>query len=67
MVVGRFAGATRVMSRPPISTCPRVGCTKPPSTDSSVVLPQPDGPSSVTYSPAAISSAMSFSAWKVLK
>jgi energy-coupling factor transporter ATP-binding protein EcfA2 len=43
------------MSRPPIRTRPSVGSANPPMMFRSVVLPQPEGPSSTTNSPAAIS------------
>ena len=51
------------MSRPPISTRPAVCVASPAMMRSSVVLPQPDGPSSATSSPSAtvsetLSSAM---------
>src|SRR5476651_2726322 len=37
---------------PPILISPSVGCSRPATQRSVVVLPQPDGPSSTTISPA---------------
>ena len=48
----RWAG-TPVTSLPPTSTWPRSTVSRPPSTRSAVVLPQPDGPSSDTSSPGS--------------
>src|SRR5436189_2233405 len=39
-------------TRPPILTRPAVGCSRPAMQRSVVVLPQPEGPSSTTISPA---------------
>src|ERR1041384_6329260 len=39
---------------PPIEIVPPVGCSSPAMQRSVVVLPQPDGPSSTTISPAAM-------------
>ncbi len=52
----RLCGGANVMSRSPTQTLPPDGCTKPPRMLSSVVLPEPNGPSSETNSPGAISS-----------
>src|SRR5881628_1053488 len=41
-------------SSPPIEIDPPVGCSRPAMQRSVVVLPQPDGPSSTTISPAAM-------------
>src|SRR6185312_11063033 len=38
--------------RPPIEISPPVGCSSPATQRSVVVLPQPEGPSSTTISPA---------------
>src|SRR2546427_5202505 len=38
---------------PPIAIVPAVGCSSPATARKVVVLPQPDGPSSTTISPAA--------------
>src|SRR3954470_11947762 len=45
----------RVTSAPMSSTVPASGCSKPAMTRSVVVLPEPDGPSSVKNSPTAMS------------
>src|SRR5215470_239315 len=47
---------------PEIETEPAVGCVRPPMMLSSVLLPQPEGPSRQTNSPLRISSEMSSSA-----
>src|SRR6188472_4263236 len=41
-------------SSPPIEMVPPVGCSSPAMQRRVVVLPQPDGPSSTTISPAAM-------------
>ncbi len=51
-----------VMLRPPTSTSPAIGRWNPATIFSSVVLPQPLGPSSDTSSPGRISSVMSLAA-----
>ncbi len=50
----RLYGGTDDTSSPSSSTAPLVGCSKPAIIFSSVVLPQPDGPSSEKNSPRAI-------------
>src|SRR5262249_41044765 len=45
-----FAGADT--SRPPMLIAPALACSRPATQRSVVVLPQPDGPSSTTISPA---------------
>ena len=52
----------RVTSAPPIRIAPDVGSSSPAIMRSVVVLPQPEGPSSVTSLPAAIVKEMSFTA-----
>ena len=54
MAVSRRLGCSAVTSLPPRRTRPVVGSSKPPIMRSMVVLPQPDGPSSVTSSPGSI-------------
>ncbi len=44
MLTSRSNGASRVTSRPPSSTRPAVGVSKPAIIRSTVVLPEPDGP-----------------------
>jgi hypothetical protein len=41
-------------SSPPIEIAPPVGCSNPAMQRNVVVLPQPEGPSSTTISPAAM-------------
>src|SRR3974390_681983 len=54
----RARGGTRMpragedTTLPPIAISPPVGCSSPATQRSVVVLPQPDGPSSTTISPA---------------
>src|SRR5688572_7740789 len=57
----RRSGGSRVMSRPPTEMRPALTATKPEIARSSVVLPQPDGPSRATNSPAATASDTFFS------
>src|SRR5260221_6154725 len=52
MLRGRPSGGPPARSRPRKLIPPRVGCSNPPISRSSVVFPQPEGPSSVTNSPA---------------
>ncbi len=40
------------INRPPMLTRPAVGCSRPAMQRSVVVLPQPEGPSNTTISPA---------------
>ncbi len=55
MLVGRWFAGTPAMSCPSIRMVPAVGSSKPAMQRSSVVLPQPDGPSSEKNSPSRIS------------
>src|ERR1700752_412761 len=54
----RARGGTRMpregedTTLPPIAICPSVGCSRPATQPKVVVLPQPDGPSRTTISPA---------------
>ena len=57
----RWSGGACVMSRPPTAMRPAFTGTKPETARSSVVLPQPEGPSSATNSPAATVSEIRFS------
>src|SRR5262249_49758212 len=58
MPMSRWRGGTMTPSagadtvRPPIAIVPPVGCSSPATQRSVVVLPQPEGPSSTTISPA---------------
>ena len=49
-------------TRPPIAMRPAVGCSRPATQRSVVVLPQPEGPSSTTISPAGTSKLTSSTA-----
>ena len=62
MFTGRRSGGSVVTSRPRSSIRPRVGRSKPPIIRSVVVLPQPDGPSSVRNSPVSTVSETSSTA-----
>ena len=55
MLTGRSCGGTPVMSWPSMKMRPASGVSKPASMRSSVVLPQPEPPSSANISPRAIS------------
>ena len=55
-------GLKSVTSRPPSSTRPDVGVSKPAIIRSTVVLPEPEGPSIEKNSPSRISSSMSSTA-----
>ena len=50
MFTGRFCGGTPAMATPSMLMSPRLGASKPASSRSNVVLPQPEGPSSVKNS-----------------
>ena len=62
MLVGRAFGGTVDIGWPSISISPAVGSSKPASMRSSVVLPQPDGPSSEKNSPRRMSNETSSTA-----
>src|SRR5690242_13983397 len=53
--MSRLRGGSDVTSASPMESVPESGTTKPAAILSSVVLPDPLGPSSVTNSPAAMS------------
>src|SRR4030066_144436 len=55
MVTPRFAAGSGVTSSSPMKMRPPVGYSSPAIMRSAVVLPHPDGPSSVTSCPAGIS------------
>ena len=65
MPTSRLCGGNSETSRSPKRTSPLSGRMKPASTMSSVVLPEPEGPSSVMNSPLAISRLTLSSAAKV--
>src|ERR1700728_90330 len=56
MPMSRLAAGIRETSLPSTVTEPESAASKPARIRSAVVLPQPDGPSSATSSPGAISS-----------
>ena len=62
MLTSRSAGERAVTSAPPIRMRPAFACSSPAISRKVVVLPQPDGPSSVTSVPAAISKLTSSTA-----
>ena len=62
MPMSRLAAGTGAMSLPSTVTVPLSAVSNPARIRSAVVLPQPDGPSSATSSPGAISSDSPFSA-----
>ena len=56
----RLKGGSKVTGAPSMNTSPSVGTAKPATHASVVVLPDPDGPSSVRNSPArAVSETLS--------
>jgi hypothetical protein len=63
MLVGRRFAARCAMSRPSIFTVPEDRSSNPAMVRRSVVLPQPDGPSSEKNSPSRIVRSMPRSAW----
>ena len=62
MFTGRRFGGTPAMSFPSISRRPVVGSSKPAIMRSSVVLPQPEGPSKAKNSPSRMSTDTSSTA-----
>ena len=54
MAMSRSFGATSSTTRPPISTVPALGRSRPAMMLSNVDLPQPDGPTSTVNSPLSI-------------
>lgn len=53
MPTPRRSGGSSVTSSPEINTRPESGCTSPATSRSTVVLPQPDGPSRANSSPSS--------------
>ncbi len=64
MPMSRRCGGSRIISVSPKRIDPESGRTNPARTMSSVVLPEPEGPSRVTNSPAAMSRLTASSARK---
>ena len=62
MLVGRRLAGMPFMRCPSMKTSPVVGSSIPARIRSSVVLPQPEAPSSEKNSPRAMSKVMPFSA-----
>jgi len=60
--MSRSRGVTAFTTRSPIEIEPSLGFSKPATSRSAVVLPQPDGPTRIRNSPSAISSDRSSSA-----
>src|SRR5438445_6209417 len=60
MAMSRSLGATSLTTRPPISTIPAVGRSRPATMLSSVDLPQPEGPTSTVNSPLSMSRSIPF-------
>ncbi len=54
MLTSRSAAESRVTSRPPMRIWPSLAISRPAIMRSVVVLPQPDGPRSVTSRPGSI-------------
>src|ERR1700751_1489875 len=67
MPMSRLAAGTPDISLPSTSTTPESAVSKPARMRSAVVLPQPDGPSSATSSPGAMSRVSASSARTVPK
>src|SRR5882762_8744307 len=55
MAMSRSRGARSVTSRPPMRISPEVASSRPPTMRRTVVLPEPDGPTSTRTSPSATS------------
>ncbi len=63
MLVGRLFAGTPSISWPAMWIVPWLTSSKPAMVRSSVVLPQPEGPSSEKNSPAPMSTSIPRSAW----
>ncbi len=63
--MSRSAGSSLFTTRSPILSVPLVIVSSPATIRSSVDLPQPEGPTSTTISPSAMSSEMPFTAGSV--
>ena len=62
MLTSRSEAGAEVTSRPPMLIVPALTISRPAIRRSVVVLPQPEGPSSVTSVPGAMRKAMSSTA-----
>src|ERR687893_97841 len=58
MATCRARGGSPLTRCPSMSTSPDEGCSSPATIRSSVVLPQPDGPSRTRYSPSSVVRSM---------
>ena len=67
VLTSRANGGRPLTSSPPRVIVPLVGCSKPAISRSTVVLPEPDGPSMEKNSPSAISRSRSSTARTSLK
>ena len=65
MAMSRFSGGRSFMRRPAITMSPAVARSRPAIMRSVVVLPQPEGPSRQTTSPAATERSTSLTATKL--
>src|ERR1700730_14666874 len=63
MAMSRAFGGTRLTTRSPMRISPEVMFSSPAIIRSSVDLPHPDGPTSTTNSPSAISTFTSWITW----
>src|SRR5438034_2780731 len=62
MAMSRSLGSTSLTRRPPTRISPALTSKRPATMRSTVVLPQPDGPTSTSSSPSSISSVKSCTA-----
>ena len=63
MATSRSSGGSAVMSRLPRRSAPVLGSSRPATMFISVLLPQPEGPTSTRNSPSASSRSMRCSTW----
>ena len=62
MATSRRCGGTRVTSRPSNQTLPALGVSSPAISRNNVLLPEPDGPSTTSSSPALMVKSNGWSA-----
>src|ERR1700687_1463593 len=62
MAIRRSRGGSRVTTRPPIRTSPRVGSSSPAIIRRSVVFPEPEGPRKTMNSPSRVARLTSLTA-----
>src|SRR4051812_663774 len=63
MAISRSFGGTLLTMRPPIFTSPPEISSRPATMRSSVLLPQPEGPTSTQNSPSAIDTSTPCTTW----